>query len=236
MNKRLCDLVSIVIPCKNEENYIWKLLSDISLQKGIDGLHVYVADGNSTDSTLNILEKIRAIKKINLEVLDGGSVSKGRNVGLAHVKTPYVIFIDADVRIPNKDHILKTVKLLEKKQLVGAIISCDGSILSKFFYSSFNFLNRIISLFRPFAVGSFFAVHTDIIRKLGGWDESLVHSEDWALSSKFWPSNFAFHEYKVIVDDRRFKRTGYLGMIKIMFLSMIFGKRYQKKDNGYWNF
>ena len=45
-------LVSIVIPCLNEENYIVALLDSLAAQDyGADGLEVLVADGGSTDRT-----------------------------------------------------------------------------------------------------------------------------------------------------------------------------------------
>ncbi|MFN0145525.1 MAG: glycosyltransferase family 2 protein [Dehalococcoidia bacterium] len=50
-------LVSIVIPCLNEERYITGLLDSLSAQDyGPDGMEVIVADGGSTDTTRALVE------------------------------------------------------------------------------------------------------------------------------------------------------------------------------------
>lgn len=49
-------LVSIVIPCLNEERYITNLLDSLSDQDyGPDGVEVIVADGGSTDRTRDLV-------------------------------------------------------------------------------------------------------------------------------------------------------------------------------------
>ncbi len=51
-------LVSIVIPCLNEERYITNLLDSLSAQDyGADGIEVLVADGGSTDRTRTLVEQ-----------------------------------------------------------------------------------------------------------------------------------------------------------------------------------
>ncbi len=50
-------LVSIVIPCLNEERYITALLDSLAAQDyGADGIEVIVADGGSTDATRALVE------------------------------------------------------------------------------------------------------------------------------------------------------------------------------------
>src|SRR5689334_20277084 len=49
-------LVSIVIPCLNEEDYITALLDSLSAQDyGADGIEVLVSDGGSTDRTRDLV-------------------------------------------------------------------------------------------------------------------------------------------------------------------------------------
>src|SRR6188508_1423453 len=49
-------LVSIVIPCLNEEDYIVALLDSLSAQDyGPDGIEVLVSDGGSTDQTRGLV-------------------------------------------------------------------------------------------------------------------------------------------------------------------------------------
>jgi hypothetical protein len=96
---------------------------------------------------------------------------------------------------------------------------------------------RVVANWRPFAVGSFFATRTCVIRRKGGFREDVVHSEDWLLSGLYPTQRFAFLSAKTpaVVDDRRFKCMGYLGMAKCMFQSIRRGESYMVKDNGYWS-
>src|ERR1043165_5823182 len=49
-------LVSIVIPCLNEERYITALLDTLAAQDyGADGIEVLVSDGGSTDRTRDLV-------------------------------------------------------------------------------------------------------------------------------------------------------------------------------------
>ena len=62
------DYLSIVIPCKNEENYIKRTLNEISIQSGISGTRVIIADGGSTDSTLQKIEEFIKSEDNNLKI------------------------------------------------------------------------------------------------------------------------------------------------------------------------
>ena len=234
---KLKDVLTVVIPAKNEAGYIGGILTDIVRQDSIIGTRVIVADGGSTDNTLKEVNDLKRIyeNQINIEIVKGGTVSQGRNAGLQLVKTRYVVFIDADVQLYDRNQLLNTARKLKEKKLIGANLRSRGSFKSQLAYSLFNIVNKIIGVWRPFAVGSFFATRTSVIKNLGGWDEDLVHSEDWDLSAKYSLKDFGRCSYPIIVDDRRFKKMGYWGMAMMMWNSMILGRSYQKKDNGYWN-
>ena len=91
---KLSDKITIVVPCKNEENYIAHLLTHLCNQM-IDGTRIIIADC-STDNTREIIQTMKG--NLNVEVIDGGPVSIAKNRGAQLVTTPYILFIDADVR------------------------------------------------------------------------------------------------------------------------------------------
>lgn len=235
--KPIKDQLTIIIPVKNEEKYISSLLTDLRYQIGIQGVRIIVADGGSTDSTFKILIELKDLYSpyINIEIIEGGSVSRGRNAGLEITQTPYVLFIDADVRLTDTSQVEETLKGLNHKKLVGAHVRCKGSLMASLSYTLFNSFNRGMCKFRPFALGSYFGARVLDLKKFGGWDETLVHSEDWDLSGKYKPKDFVFSRYPIEVDDRRFRKMGYFGMLVILLKSAILGKKYQRKDNGYWS-
>jgi len=68
------------------------------------------------------------------------------------------------------------------------------------------------------------------------FNEEYHHSEDFGLSKKYNPRKFKIFEHYVGQDDRRFKKMGYLGMVKLLIKSFFNRKNeeYFKKDIGYW--
>jgi len=71
------DLLTIVIPCKNEENYIVPLLEDLLQQHDIGDVRIIIADADSTDATVPLINTYKG--DLNIEVIKGGNVSVGRN-------------------------------------------------------------------------------------------------------------------------------------------------------------
>ena len=233
---KLKEKITIVIPCKNEQGYLPNLIVDISRQSDIRGTRIIIADAQSTDGTRHRVQMQQMVFKnhLDIQIIEGGHVSVGRNRGLDLVETPYTVFIDADVRLTHIDQLKATAKLLKSHTLIGAGLR-GTNFKSTLAYTAFNIVNAVISNFRPFAVGSFFATHTDKIRALGKWDETLVHSEDWELSGKYSPLEYTLCPHPIKVDDRRFKKQGYLGMAKMLLTSLLRGTPYRRQDNGYWD-
>ena len=228
--------ITVVVPCYNEVNYIGELLRDLRNQDGSSGLRVIVADAKSNDGTRELLGRIiDSEDRLEITVVEGGMVSFARNTGLLLVETPYVIFIDSDVRVKNPSHLQDVVRKLRRKKLVGSRLRSASGIKSDLVYISFNIFNFFLCRFKPFVVGSFFATHTEHVKSLGGWDETIFHGEDWLLSSRYDPRDFCCSSFPVHVDDRRFKKTGYLGMLILMLKSAILGSSFMRKDHGYWD-
>ena len=94
MSEKLEDKITIVIPCKNEEDYIFHLLEHLRIQ-GIGNTRIIIADA-STDNTREIIQNHKG--KLNVEIIEGGPVSTAKNNGAKLVTTPYILFIDSDVR------------------------------------------------------------------------------------------------------------------------------------------
>jgi glycosyltransferase involved in cell wall biosynthesis len=204
--------LSIVVPCKNEEKYIAHLLNNLKTQEGIGGVTIYIADA-STDSTREVIKNNS--QGLNITVIDGGPVSTAKNNGAKLVTTPYILFIDADVRFFSSTVIKDTVNLLENKNLdlIGLKIKCyDGSLRTSIAFMIFNFINKILSRWCPFAVGAYMLTRTDRFNSLGGFPEKYATSEDFFLSKKYKPSKFMIADHYFGQDSRRFKKMGYLGM------------------------
>jgi len=91
---------SIVIPTLNEEKLLPLLLEDLEKQTYSD-FEVIVVDAQSKDKTKKVAEKFREKFK-NLEILESPkkNVSFQRNSGAKRARAKWIIFMDADNRIP----------------------------------------------------------------------------------------------------------------------------------------
>lgn len=226
----LKDKVTIVVPCKNEEKYIGYLLNSLMEQTGIDGVRIIIADA-SNDNTPNIIKGYKTL--LNVEVVEGGPVSEAKNNGAALVDTPYILFIDADVRFFDENAILDSVTLLEQENLdlVGLNIKCyDSDFLAKIAFSIFNITNKILSRYMPFAVGAFFLTRTEKFREFGGFPCKYPTSEDFFLSRMYAVDKFKIGKHYFGQDSRRFKKMGYFGMTHYLIKNFI-----HRNNEKHWN-
>ena len=228
--------ITIVIPSYNEEFYIYNTLWSISKQKFDGRLRVIISDGNSTDKTLEMISKAsQDFKNLDIEITEGGLVGVARNNGAKLVNTPYILFIDADSVLIEKDILIETLKYSEEY----GIITCKqkstvSGFKSKLTWDIFNFVRKIMP--ETFCTGCYFFIHTDKFNELGGFDETLNNSEDFWLSKKVSKKYFKILNRYVGQDDRRFKKIGYLSFLKIVLLNYWYRNdiRWFKKDVGYW--
>jgi glycosyltransferase involved in cell wall biosynthesis len=235
------DKLTIVIPSYNEEKHIERTVLSIVEQYGIQGTRVIIADGFSKDKTRVKIINLREMFKdtIKIELVNGGKVSFARNFGATLVKTKYVLFLDADSVLLENNNIANNIQMMEKNHLnlvTCKIKSVGKDIRTNIAFRIFNLINRYISIKTPFAVGTYFLTSTELFRKLKGFDESLKHSEDYFLSKKYNPRRFKISKHYVGQDDRRFKKMGYIGMIKLLVKGYINRDdiNFFKKDVNYW--
>lgn len=223
------NIVTIVVPCKNKEKYIGHLLDSLKTQKGIEDVQIIIADA-SDDNTRSVIKEKKG--KLKVKVVKGGPVSFAKNNGAKTVKTPYLLFIDADVRFFSDTVILDTVTQMELNNLdlIGLNAKCyDNSIRAQIAFSIFNVINKILTRFIPFAVGAYFLTRTEKFREVGGFPEKYVTSEDFMLSRMYDVEKFAIINHYYGQDSRRFKKMGYFGM------SWYLIKNFINKDNeSHW--
>jgi len=238
MQKTISDKITIVVPCKNEENYIHYLL-DALREQNISDTRVIIADC-STDNTRQVIQNNSA--GLNIEIIEGGPVSIAKNNGAKLVTTPYILFIDADVRFFKKTVIQDAVTKMELKNLhlIGLNIKCyDKDIRAKIGFTAFNLINHTLKFVSPFAVGAFMLTRRDKFEEFGGFPENFSTSEDYFLSRKYSPKKFRIIKHHFGQDSRRFKKMGYFGMGKYLvknFINRNNKKYWDRLDSSkYWN-
>lgn len=225
----LSDKITIVVPCKNEEDYIPYLLMHLRDQV-IGSTKIIIADC-STDNTREVIQTMKG--NLNVEVIEGGPVSIAKNRGAKLVTTPYILFIDADVRFFDNMTIRDSVHELETNNLdlVGLNIKCyDNNRTTQIGFMLFNFVNNLMKHKVPFAVGAFMLTRRDRFEQYGGFAEKYGTSEDFFLSKMYNPKKFRLVKHYFGQDSRRFQKMGYFGMAWYLI------KNFWNRDNEeYWN-
>ena len=225
----LSEKITIVVPCKNEQDYISHLLLHLRRQM-IGSTRIIIADC-STDRTREVIQAMKG--RLNVEVIDGGPVSIAKNRGAALVTTPYILFIDADVRFFNDMVIRDAVAEMDAKNLdlVGLNIKCyDNDARATIGFAVFNGINCVLKHFSPFAVGAFMLTRRDRFEEYGGFPEQMSTSEDYFLSRKYSTKKFRIINHYFGQDNRRFKKMGYLGMATYLINNFV-----NRNNQAYWD-
>lgn len=217
-------LLTIIIPCKNEERYIKYLFFALKEQE-VGRTQIYLADANSTDSTRLLAQNYAFELGLNLEIIEGGLPAKGRNNGARLAKPPYLLFLDADVTFTHPQAIREALDSIHNRAV-------DMVTTTPYYKGEFDIrawllfrINRVttwlLSKTQPFAIGGFTLVRRDVFNNLGGYNEKATQAEDWLLSKQVSPSRFRLIPDLMTQDNRRFKKFGYFKMIKLLYNNWI---------------
>lgn len=221
--------ITIVVPCKNEEYYIHHLLDNLKRQN-LGNTKIIIAD-SSTDKTREVIKWNTG--NLNVQVIEGGTVSFAKNNGSKLVTTPYILFIDSDVRFFSNTVITDCVKEMENKELdlIGLKIKCyDGDKRAQIGFMLFNTINQLMKHKVPFAVGAFMLTRTDRFREFGGFSEKYETSEDFFLSKKYDVKKFKLMDEYFGQDSRRFVKMGYTGMAWYLIKNF-----WNRNNKDYWD-
>ena len=224
--------ITIIIPCKNEGEGIINILK---LIQHLD-CQIIIADSSDDDYTFSLLQNYQQIYPL-IQIINGGLPAIARNNGAKWVKTPYVLFLDADVFIKDPGFINHCLRVV-----IGGnydLLTCQFKTTTgeyNWVFRIFNVVQRIISKSTPFAVGGFMFFKTETFRALGGFDEQATIAEDYLLSSQIKPSRFKIIAEPVHTTPRRFKNKGIMYMVKLMINSWLNRNNAEwfRKDHNYW--
>jgi glycosyltransferase involved in cell wall biosynthesis len=225
----LSNKITIIVPCKNEENYIAHLLMHLR-QQGIGDTRIIIADC-STDNTREVIQTMKG--ELNVEIIDGGPVSIAKNNGAKLATTPYILFIDSDVRFFCDTVILDTVNELEYNNLdlIGLYAKCyDDNLTAQIGFMLFNAVNNVLKYKVPFAVGAYMLTRRNKFEEFGGFPAKFGTSEDFFLSKMYDVKKFKLVNHYFGQDSRRFKKMGYFGMATYLVKNF-----WNRNNEEYWN-
>lgn len=225
----LANKITIIVPCKNEEDYIAYLLDSLRNQN-IGDTRIIIADC-STDNTREVIKANQ--KDLNIEIIQGGPVSIAKNNGAKLATTPYLLFIDSDVRFFSDNVIRDTVNILEQDNLdlIGLYMKCyDNDARAQIGFMLFNIINRIMQYWVPFAVGAYMLTRRSKFEEYGGFPAKFQTSEDFFLSKLYDVNKFKLVNHYLGQDSRRFQKMGYFGMAWYLIKNF-----WNRNNEKYWN-
>lgn len=233
---KLHQLLTIVIPCKNEGKIIDTTLNLLNHQENIDYVKVIVCDSSDDYITKDLL-KNRVNDKFNLVIANGGLPSIARNIGFDFCDTPYVLFMDADVFILDYD--LFTDCLIEIQGFDLELLTCKFRSTTGEYNSVFRIFDTIQKISKPltpFALGGFMLLDSKKFVEIGKFNEKVRVAEDYLLSKKISSHKFKVYNSTVFTTPRRFKSKGLYYMLKLMINSIIHrdNEDYFENDKNYW--
>lgn len=203
--------ISIIIPTKNEEALLPRLLSAIN-QQTYKNLEVIVADAFSTDRTRELAISMGAI------VVDGGMPGLGRNRGAQYATGDLLFFMDADALPPHELFLSNIVSLFQ--QLDVQVATCPLKPMSdkvgdRIGHDVYNHYVRLTEKVLPHAPGSCIIALKRVHETIGGFDEQVVFAEDMEYVQRAHKHGFRFKMLPtdpVLVSVRRLDKDGRLNI------------------------
>ena len=231
---KIRDLLTVIIPCKNEKDLISITLGLLNKQSEINGTKVIISD-SSEDDTREIISNHR-YENLNIEIIEGGFPSKARNNGALISETPYILFLDADMFLTDTNTIEKSLTFISENSL--SLVTTKFRTQGKYFYvfPIFEFFRNWFSHHSVCVVGGFMLFNRQTFLELGGFDPTYLFAEDYALSSKINHKDFGVVDTKIYTTDRRFKKKGLFYMTKMMVLSVLNSDnpKFFQHHHNYW--
>lgn len=191
MDRNVYPFVTVVMPIRNEADFIERSLSAILTQDYPDSrMEVLIADGMSTDSTRAVIQDLAArYPNVSLKIIDnpGRIVPTGFNLALKQKKGEIVVRVDGHTIIA-PDYVSECVSALERTGADNA-----GGRMNAFGRTSFG---KAVALATstPFGVGGarfhysedeewvdtvyLGAWRSRVFDQIGGFDEEFVRNQD----------------------------------------------------------
>ena len=175
-------LVTVLMPVRNGERTIAQQLKALSVQTYRGEWEMLVVDNGSTDNTRQIVGSFSG-RLPQLRIVDASDrpgINRARNAGAAAAKGQYLVHCDAD-DIATPDWLNALVGAAPSYDIVGGCLEHDalnasntrtwrGRTAEKGLPELMDFL--------PYAVGANIALWTEVLRTIGGWNESYLFGCD----------------------------------------------------------
>ncbi len=232
---------SIVIPTLDEEKFVPQLLDDLVKQEE-KSFEVVVVDGNSQDETVKTVLSYKKRLPLQLVQTNRSNVAYQRNLGAKKARGKYLVFLDADVRLPHT--FLRLIKAAidnTKQKLVTTYITSDsGDIRDELICILTNWGVRFSKFIKkPFIEGYDFIIERKLFFAIGGFNQKIVFGEDTDLSFRLYKIGYSpliLTEPKLIYSLRRHYQEGRLKTIWRLTTSAVYQLIHGTKNEKFFDY
>ena len=226
-------MISIIVPTFQEGEYITNTMLNLRKAAKNFPIEIIVVDGGSVDDTV---EKVKNFTNKVYRI--GRGIAKARNFGAKHSNGDILLFMDADVILPN-GFAEKLVEIFRNPKVVGAtcnIMPLKPNLSEKIFFYLYNGLLRFISRFKPHSRGEFLAVRKSAFFAVNGFNENLPCIEDHDLAIRLSKiGKFVYIEDLTVFESmRRFRKLGLPRVIYTWFIDYLFYTIRKKPISKEW--
>jgi glycosyltransferase involved in cell wall biosynthesis len=211
--------LSVIIPTLNEERHVGSLLSDVAAQTR-EPDEVIVVDAGSEDGTVSVARRFPFARLLEGEP----PVACGRNLGGRSATGEVLIFLDADVRLP-EGFFEGFLREFERRRLDVACplyVPYRSTPVVEGFHALLNALFKVSQGVLPSGAGHCIVVRRDVFRGSCGFDPSLKFDDIELIRRLSRGRRFGIVEERVFVSDRRYRENGTLRMMLTYSLMGLF--------------
>lgn len=235
-------MFSIIIPTLNEQNNISNTIKQFDKHKKKYNIEIIISDSKSTDGTVEISKKI-ADKVVVYDGMDKCNISKARNFGAKFASNKILIFLDADISIPNielffdivSNRFINTHLIATSPRIT--VNPTSENMIDKIVHSIILIISNIMNyLGFGYSRGGCQIVKKKYFNFIEGYNEHYVAGEDVDLFRRIrrYGKTAIINNLNVFESPRRYRRLGYLNVLFLWFMNWLFIILFKKTFSSSW--
>jgi glycosyltransferase involved in cell wall biosynthesis len=215
-------VISIIIPCYNQGNYLEEALQSIYQYSNKDVYEIIIVNDGSTDSATIAILKQLAAKGYKIINQANKGLGAARNAGINAAAGKYILPLDCDNKI-RPEYISEGIKLLDENpqlDVVYANAEYFGEKTGVWESGEFNLQRLMLENF----IDACAIFRKSTWEKLGGYDEKMpvMGYEDWDLWLRIAFQNGKFKYINKVMFDYRYSAKSMIRSIQKDKLSAVY--------------